>query len=84
MNALWPHLPALQVVIPLIGSLLAGLLRRPIAGFALATAITWIAAAIVPFRAKESGAHIQMIALRKDPCVPARDSAIFQVDDVRA
>jgi multicomponent Na+:H+ antiporter subunit D len=46
MKALWPHLAALQVVIPLIGSLLAGLLRRPIAGFVLATAITWIAAAI--------------------------------------
>ena len=45
MKALWPHLPALQVVIPLIGSLLAGLLRRPTAGFVLATAITWIAAA---------------------------------------
>ena len=27
MNAVWPHLPALQVVIPLIGALLAALLR---------------------------------------------------------
>ena len=25
MNAVWPHLPALQVVIPLIGALLAAL-----------------------------------------------------------
>ena len=31
MNAVWPHLPALQVVIPLIGALLAGFAaaRRP-------------------------------------------------------
>ena len=28
MNAVWPHLPALQVVIPLLGALLAGFLRR--------------------------------------------------------
>ena len=28
MTAIAPHLPALQVVVPLIGALLAGLLRR--------------------------------------------------------
>ena len=36
MNAVWPHLPALQVVVPLLGAVLAALLRRPAAAFALA------------------------------------------------
>ncbi len=42
MNAVWPHLPVLQVVIPLFGALLAGLLRRGAAAFALAAAVSWI------------------------------------------
>ena len=42
MNAVWPHLPVLQVVIPLLGALLAGLLRRPGPAFALALAVSWI------------------------------------------
>jgi multicomponent Na+:H+ antiporter subunit D len=41
MSSVWPHLPVLQVVIPLIGALLAGLLRRPLPAFVLATAVTW-------------------------------------------
>lgn len=42
MNAVWPQLPALQVVIPLVGALLAGFLRRGGAAFALALAVTWM------------------------------------------
>jgi multicomponent Na+:H+ antiporter subunit D len=42
MNAVWPHLPVLQVVIPLLGALLAGLLRRGGTAFALALAVSWI------------------------------------------
>ena len=42
MNAVWPHLPALQVVIPLFGALLAGLLRRGSVAFALALVVSWI------------------------------------------
>lgn len=42
MSSLWPHLPALQVVVPLIGALLAGLLRRGAAAFALATLVSWL------------------------------------------
>jgi multicomponent Na+:H+ antiporter subunit D len=42
MNAVWPHLPALQVVIPLIGAVLAGLLRRGSVAFALALVVSWI------------------------------------------
>lgn len=42
MNAVWPHLPALQVVIPLLGALLAGLLRSGRVAFALALAVSWI------------------------------------------
>ena len=42
MNAVWPHLPALQVVIPLLGALLAGLLRRGSVAFALALVVSWI------------------------------------------
>jgi len=40
------HLPALQVVVPLLGALLAGFLRRGAAAFALALAVTWAVAAI--------------------------------------
>jgi multicomponent Na+:H+ antiporter subunit D len=42
MSAVWPHLPALQVVIPLLGALLAGLLRREGTAFALALVVSWI------------------------------------------
>ena len=42
MSAVWPHLPALQVVVPLIGALLAGFLRRGGTAFALALAVSWI------------------------------------------
>jgi multicomponent Na+:H+ antiporter subunit D len=42
MNAVWPQLPALQVVIPLVGALLAAFLRRGGAGFALALTVSWI------------------------------------------
>lgn len=41
MNAVWPHLPALQVVIPLLGALLAGLLGRGATAFTLALAVSW-------------------------------------------
>jgi|CXWL01.1.fsa_nt_gi multicomponent Na+:H+ antiporter subunit D len=42
MSAVWPHLPVLQVVIPLFGALLAGLLRRPTPAYVLATAVSWV------------------------------------------
>ena len=42
MSAVWPHLPALQVVIPLLGALLAGLLRRGSVAFVLALVVSWI------------------------------------------
>jgi multicomponent Na+:H+ antiporter subunit D len=42
MSAVWPHLPALQVVIPLVGALLAGFLRRGGTAFALALLVSWI------------------------------------------
>jgi len=42
MKAVWPHLPVLQVVIPLLGALLSGLLRRGSAAFALALLVSWI------------------------------------------
>ena len=42
MSAVWPHLPALQVVVPLIGALLAGFLRRGGTAFVLALAVSWI------------------------------------------
>ncbi|MEX0841080.1 MAG: monovalent cation/H+ antiporter subunit D family protein, partial [Xanthobacteraceae bacterium] len=40
MNAVWPHLPALQVVVPLLGAVLAALLRRH-GAFALTLAVSW-------------------------------------------
>ena len=42
MNAVWLHLPALQVVIPLLGALLAGLLRSGRVAFALALVVSWV------------------------------------------
>ncbi len=41
MSAVWPHLPALQVVIPLFGALLVGFLRRGGAAFMLALVVSW-------------------------------------------
>jgi multicomponent Na+:H+ antiporter subunit D len=45
MSAVWPHLPALQVVVPLLGALLAGFTRRGATAFALTLVVSWI----VPF-----------------------------------
>jgi multicomponent Na+:H+ antiporter subunit D len=42
MNAAMPHLPALQVIIPLLGSVLAAFLRRGSGAFALAVFVSWI------------------------------------------
>ena len=42
MSAVWPHLPALQVVVPLIGAVLAGFLRSGRIAFALALLVSWI------------------------------------------
>lgn len=46
MNAVWTHLPVLQVIVPLFGALLAGLLRRGQAAYVLASAVSWIAPVI--------------------------------------
>ena len=42
MSAVWPHLPVLQVVIPLFGAILAGFLRRGGAAFTLALVVSWV------------------------------------------
>jgi multicomponent Na+:H+ antiporter subunit D len=42
MSAVWPQLPVLQVVIPLLGAFLAGFLRRGSVAFALALVVSWI------------------------------------------
>jgi multicomponent Na+:H+ antiporter subunit D len=42
MSKVLPHLPILQVVVPLIGALLAGLVRRPGTAFALALLVSWL------------------------------------------
>lgn len=42
MNAVVQHLPALQVVIPLLGGVLAALLRRGSLAFALTLAVSWV------------------------------------------
>jgi multicomponent Na+:H+ antiporter subunit D len=42
MNAVWPHLPALQVVIPLLGAVLAAFLRRGAAAFAITSLVSWL------------------------------------------
>ena len=42
MNAVWPHLPALQVVVPLVGAVLAAFLRRGLSGFLLTCAVVWL------------------------------------------
>ncbi len=40
------HLPALQVILPLVAAALCAMLRRPFAAWALATATSWIAVLI--------------------------------------
>jgi multicomponent Na+:H+ antiporter subunit D len=42
MNAITPQLPALQVVIPLLGAIVVAFLRRGIWAFALTLAISWL------------------------------------------
>lgn len=42
MNAVWPHFPALQVIIPLFGAFIASFLRRGGAAFALTLVVAWI------------------------------------------
>lgn len=42
MTAVWTNLPALQVVIPLIGALLTGFTRRGATAFAIAAVVSWI------------------------------------------
>jgi multicomponent Na+:H+ antiporter subunit D len=46
MRAILSHLPILQVVVPLIGALLAALLRRGATAWALALVVSWIMPAI--------------------------------------
>jgi len=41
MRAVWPHLPALQVVIPLLGAAVVAFMRRGAHAFALALTLTW-------------------------------------------
>jgi multicomponent Na+:H+ antiporter subunit D len=41
MTAITPHLPALQVVVPLIGALLTALLRRGTTAWAVALLVSW-------------------------------------------
>jgi multicomponent Na+:H+ antiporter subunit D len=42
MNQIFPQLPALQVVLPLIGALLTAFLRRGVIAWAIAAMITWV------------------------------------------
>ncbi len=42
MGAVWSHLPALQIVIPLLGGVIAALLRRGVLAFAVTLAVSWI------------------------------------------
>ena len=42
MNAALPHLPALQVVLPLLGSILVAFTRRASFAFAIALTVSWI------------------------------------------
>ncbi|MPZ55432.1 MAG: monovalent cation/H+ antiporter subunit D family protein [Rhizobiales bacterium] len=42
MTAVMPHLPALQIVVPLLGAILAGFLRRGPTAFAVALAVSWL------------------------------------------
>ncbi|MEZ5890408.1 MAG: hypothetical protein R3D52_09220 [Xanthobacteraceae bacterium] len=42
MTVVWANLPALQVVIPLIGAILTGFTRRGATAFAIALVVSWI------------------------------------------
>ena len=42
MSAAWPHLPILQVILPLFGAIVAAFLRRAKTAFALALAVSWV------------------------------------------
>ena len=42
MSQIYPQLPALQVVLPLIGALLTAFLRRGVIAWAIAAMITWL------------------------------------------
>jgi multicomponent Na+:H+ antiporter subunit D len=42
MSAVWSHLPALQVVIPLLAAVLAAFLRRGTGAFVLTLVVSWI------------------------------------------
>jgi multicomponent Na+:H+ antiporter subunit D len=42
MTAVWPHLPILQVIIPLFGALLVGFSRGAGTSFALALVVSWL------------------------------------------
>jgi multicomponent Na+:H+ antiporter subunit D len=42
MTAVMPHLPALQVVVPLLGAVLAAFLRRGTSAFAVALLVSWL------------------------------------------
>ena len=42
MNVVWPHLPILQVVVPLLGALLVGLLRGGRMAFAVTLIVCWV------------------------------------------
>lgn len=58
MNAALPHLPALQVVVPLLGSVLAAFLRRGAFAFAVALAVVLIlpfVSAIMLWQVLENG-----------------------------
>ena len=46
MNAVSPHFPILQVIIPLIGAFLTAFLRRGSSAFALTLIVSWIMPAI--------------------------------------
>jgi multicomponent Na+:H+ antiporter subunit D len=42
MNAVWPHLPALQVVLPLLGAVFAAFLRRHTPAFLLTAVVSFV------------------------------------------
>jgi multicomponent Na+:H+ antiporter subunit D len=42
MNAVWPHLPILQVIVPLLGAVVTAFLRRGVAAFGVALAVSWV------------------------------------------
>lgn len=42
MHKIWPHLPILQVIIPLLGALLVGFMRRAPLAFAITLVVNWL------------------------------------------